>query len=104
MTEFRYDTQLLIEGHDLDEDAINDYFVEHFRGDCLLAVGDEDLIKIHFHTNEPWKVLEYCASLGEIYDIVAACADGNSQHKAMSNVNICFISYSPFCLSGLWDG
>ena len=45
MTEFRYDTQLLIEGHDLDEDAINDYFVEHFRGDCLLAVGDEDLIK-----------------------------------------------------------
>ena len=32
MTEFRYDTQLLIEGHDLDEDAINDYFVEHFRG------------------------------------------------------------------------
>ena len=28
------------------------------------------MIKIHFHTNEPWKVLEYCASLGEIYDIV----------------------------------
>ena len=70
MTEFRYDTQLLIEGENLDEDAINDYFQEHFKGDCLLAVGDEDLIKIHFHTNEPWQVLEYCASLGEIYDIV----------------------------------
>lgn len=70
MTEFRYDTQLLIEGTDLDEDAINDYIREHFKGDCLLAVGDEDLIKIHFHTNEPWKVLEYCAGLGEIYDIV----------------------------------
>ena len=70
MTEFRYDTQLLIEGENLDEDAINDYFQEHFQGDCLLAVGDEDLIKIHFHTNEPWLVLEYCASLGEIYDIV----------------------------------
>lgn len=51
--EFKYDTQLLIEGHDLDEDAINDYFEENFKGDCLLAVGDEDLIKIHFHTNEP---------------------------------------------------
>lgn len=70
MTEYRYDTQLLIEGTDLDEDAINDYFTTHFQGDCLLAVGDEDLIKIHFHTNEPWKVLEYCASLGEIFDIV----------------------------------
>ena len=70
MVEFRYDTQLLIEGHDLDEDEIFDYFTENFVGDSLLAVGDEDLIKIHYHTNEPWKVLEYCSTLGEIYDIV----------------------------------
>lgn len=35
-----------------------------------MAVGDEEMVKIHFHTNEPWEVLEYCASLGEIYDIV----------------------------------
>ena len=70
MLEFRYDTQLLIEGKGLDEDAIAAYFQEHFQGDCLLAVGDETLIKIHYHTNEPWKVLEYCASLGSIYDIV----------------------------------
>ena len=68
--EYRFDTQLLIEGENLDEDIINDYFIQHFSGDCLLAVGDETLIKIHFHTNEPWKVLEYCASLGDIYDIV----------------------------------
>ena len=68
--EFRYDTQLLIEGEDLDEDAINDYITENFKGDCLLAVGDEELIKIHYHTNEPWLVLEYCRTLGEIYDIV----------------------------------
>lgn len=70
MLEFRYDTQLLIEGKNLDEDLINDYFRKNFEGDCLLAIGDEKLIKIHFHTNEPWKVLEYCSKLGEIYDIV----------------------------------
>ncbi len=70
MIEFRYDTQLLIAGENLDEDAINDYFTNNFEGDCLLAVGDEELIKIHFHTNKPWEVLEYCASLGEIHDIV----------------------------------
>jgi len=70
MLEFKFDTQLLIAGENLDEDEIHDYIMEHFKGDCLLAVGDEDLIKIHFHTNEPWQVLEYCASLGEIYDIV----------------------------------
>ena len=68
--EYKYDTQLLIEGQELDEEKIGAYFMSNFNGDCLLAVGDENLIKIHFHTNEPWKVLEYCSSLGEIYDIV----------------------------------
>ena len=58
MLEFIFDTQMLIEGHDLDEDEIFDYITANFAGDSLLAVGDEDLIKIHFHTNEPWKVLE----------------------------------------------
>ena len=50
MIDPRYDTQLLIEGHDLDEDEIRDYFVENLPGDCLLVVGDDELIKIHFHT------------------------------------------------------
>jgi len=70
MIEFKFDTQLLIAGENLSEDEINNYITDNFEGDCLLAVGDEELIKIHFHTNTPWQVLEYCASLGEIYDIV----------------------------------
>ena len=74
MIEFKYDTQLLIEGKNL-----HDYFLENFKGDCLLAVGDDELIKIHFHTNDPWKVLEYCASLGEIYDIVIEDMDRQSR-------------------------
>lgn len=91
MLEFRYDTQLLIEGEDLDEDAISEYFTEHFKGDCLLAVGDEELIKIHFHTNEPWKVLEYCASLGEIYDIVVEDMDraGQRTEGLRRTENVC---------------
>ena len=70
MLEFKFDTQLLIEGRNLSEDEIFDYITKNIEGDCLLAVGDESLIKIHFHTNTPWKVVEYAASLGEIYDIV----------------------------------
>ena len=34
MLEFRYDTQLLIEGSGLDEDVISDYFMSHLKGDC----------------------------------------------------------------------
>lgn len=79
MLEFRYDTQLLIEGEGLDEDAINEYIRANFKGDSLLAVGDDELIKLHYHTNEPWRVLEYCATLGEIYDIVVEDMDRQSR-------------------------
>ena len=69
---YRYDTQLLIDRReeDLDEDAIAEYITANIEGNSLIAAGDEDLVKIHFHTNEPWRVLEYCSTVGEIYDIV----------------------------------
>ncbi|MDH8676773.1 kinase to dihydroxyacetone kinase [Fusibacter bizertensis] len=70
MIDYRFDTQLLIEGENLSEDQIVAYITENIKGDCLLAVGDEELIKIHFHTNEPWQLLEYAASIGDIHDIV----------------------------------
>ena len=74
---YKFDTQLLIERteEDLDDFEIRDYISEHFEGNELLVVGDEDLIKIHFHTNEPWEVLKYCATLGEIHDIVVEDMD-----------------------------
>ena len=78
-TEYRYDTQLLIEGTDLDEDEIHDYLMEEIPGDCLIVVGDEELIKLHYHTNTPWKVLEYCATKGEIFDIVVEDMDRQSR-------------------------
>jgi dihydroxyacetone kinase-like predicted kinase len=73
--EYRYDTQLLIDAQGLDEDEVSEYFEKNFKGDCLLAIGDDEVMKIHYHTNEPWKVLEYCATLGEIYDIVVEDMD-----------------------------
>ncbi|HAC60993.1 MAG TPA: kinase to dihydroxyacetone kinase, partial [Lachnospiraceae bacterium] len=32
MLQYRYDTQMLIDGEDLDEDEIRDYITEHFDG------------------------------------------------------------------------
>ena len=75
----KYDTQLLIDGEDLDQQEIIDYFENDLDGDSLLVVGDSDLIKIHFHTDEPWQVLEYCSTLGEIYDIVVEDMDRQSR-------------------------
>ncbi|MCL2884995.1 MAG: kinase to dihydroxyacetone kinase [Oscillospiraceae bacterium] len=70
MLAYKFDVQLLIAGENLSEDAVFAYISAHIEGDSLLAVGDESLIKIHFHTNAPWEVLAYGASLGDIHDIV----------------------------------
>ena len=75
MIDPRYDFQLLLEGEDLDEDDINDYIRSHFEGEELLVVGDDERIKLHFHTNKPYEVLEYMMSLGEVYDIVVEDMD-----------------------------
>lgn len=79
MTNFVMIRSCSLKGMTWTRNAINELLPRHFQGDCLLAVGDEDLIKIHFHTNEPWKVLEYCASLGEIFDIVVEDMDRQSR-------------------------
>ena len=96
--EFRYDTQLLLDyyvkdGEDADDvadelvDQIRDHIIETFKGDSMVVAGDSGddengekaIIKLHYHTNEPWLVLEYCRSLGEIYDIVVEDMDRQSR-------------------------
>ena len=79
MIQYRYDTQLLIEGEDLDDDEVIEYFNNNFKGDCLVVAGDDELLKIHFHTNEPWDVLSYCRTKGEIFDIVVEDMDRQSR-------------------------
>lgn len=79
MEEFKFDTQLLIEGKNLSDSEIREYIEKNFKGDCLLVVGDDELIKLHYHTNEPWKVLEYCATRGEIYDVVVENMERQAQ-------------------------
>mgnify|MGYP000925572838 CR=1 FL=1 len=73
MIEFKYDTQLLIEGENLKN--IN----KNLKGDCLIVVQVGDLVKIHFHTNEPWFLLQYCATVGDIFDIVVEDMDRQSR-------------------------
>jgi len=68
--EFKYDTQLLLEGEALSSEEIGAYITDQIAGDCLLVVGGGTLVKLHFHTNTPWRVLEYCASLGDVFDVV----------------------------------
>ena len=60
MIEFKYDTQLLVEGQNLSSDNISAYITEHIAGDCLLAVGGDALSEnpfSHQYTVEGVRVL-----------------------------------------------
>jgi hypothetical protein len=67
--EYGYCTQTLInvENKNVNIDEIkND--IEQF-GDSLMVVGDEDIIKVHIHTNHPGIILEYALKTGSLKDI-----------------------------------
>lgn len=65
---YGYCTEVLIKGHKLPVDLIRTYLSQQ-EGDCLLVVGSDDMVKVHFHTNKPYKVLEYGLKYGSLHDI-----------------------------------
>lgn len=76
--EYVYDTQMIVEGGGVVVDEIRETLAQ-MPGDCLLVVGDDGLAKIHFHTNEPWKVMEAVAGYGVIYDVVVENMEKQSE-------------------------
>ena len=68
--EFSYCTQLLIKGANLPIDEIREHLSQTPPGDSLLVVGNDTVVKIHFHNNHPGQVLEYCSQFGTLHDII----------------------------------
>ena len=64
---FNYCTEVLLKGENLDTGDIKDHL--NPLGDSMLVVGDEDLVKVHIHSNHPGKVLETCLQFGSLSDI-----------------------------------
>ena len=66
---FKYCTEFIIKRDSSDSD------VEAFRddispkGDCMLVIDDDEIIKVHIHTNHPGFVLEKAVAFGELIDV-----------------------------------
>ncbi len=39
------------------------------KGDCMLVIDDEDIVKVHIHTNHPGYVIEQALKLGELTNL-----------------------------------
>ncbi|MBQ1935588.1 MAG: DAK2 domain-containing protein [Clostridia bacterium] len=67
--EFRYCTEFIIQKYRSGSP------VDHFRseiaprGDCMLVIDDDDIVKVHIHTNNPGFVLEQAVKLGTLVNI-----------------------------------
>lgn len=66
---FKYCTEFIIEkyesgtGVDSFRNAISP------KGDCMLVIDDDDVVKVHIHTNHPGFVLEEAVKLGEMINL-----------------------------------
>ncbi len=65
--DFQYCTELLIKGEKLDPDDIKDHLQP--LGDSMLVVGEDEIVKVHIHSNHPGKVLETALQFGQLSDI-----------------------------------
>lgn len=79
MNEYQFDTQALIEGCQLTEKKLRKQITDHFVGNSLIVGGDNELMKVHFHTDHPGKVIDYLTTLGDIFDVVIENMDRQSR-------------------------
>lgn len=78
---FKYCTEFIIEKSDNKKDAENLRKTISKIGDSMLVIDDEDVVKVHIHTNHPGVVLEKAGELGELINI--KIDNMKHQHKSL---------------------
>lgn len=65
--EYGYETMFILRGEDLSVDEIREAIAA--MGQSVLVVGDSKAIKVHIHSMEPGRPLDYAAKLGTLTQI-----------------------------------
>jgi len=88
--EFGYEVVFLLRGEDLDVEKIRQTIID-MGGVSTVVAGDEQMLKVHTHTERPGKILDYGVSLGSLLDInienlqeqsLAYAAESEAEHAA----------------------
>jgi DAK2 domain fusion protein YloV len=64
---YGYCTNLLIGGRELDPDSVRNRMLE--LGDSVLVVGDERLVRVHLHTDDPGAALSHGTGVGSLLQV-----------------------------------
>jgi DAK2 domain fusion protein YloV len=79
LSRYRYCTVFLIEGQELDRDALEEELAQ--IGDSLLVVGDSNAIKVHVHTDDPGAALSFGSRAGTIDRVEIANMHEQTQQR-----------------------
>jgi len=77
---YGFDVQFMIQGQNLPVEEIRNAVIA--AGECPIAVGDENLLRVHVHTMTPDDILNYARTKGEVIDIEVEDMDLQVQGKA----------------------
>ena len=64
---FQYCTEFILESDKVDDLQVRDKMLKY--GDSLVVVGDDGVIKVHVHTNDPGLVLQEALAYGQLLTI-----------------------------------
>ncbi|MDD4874332.1 MAG: DAK2 domain-containing protein [Dehalococcoidales bacterium] len=64
---FGYCTEFLIKGKELDPDKLRKHLLK--KGESLIVVGDDTMIRVHIHALDPGSVLSYVMEIGTIHKV-----------------------------------
>lgn len=70
LSRYRYCTVFVVEGDDLDADALESELEQ--IGDSLLVVGDSSALKVHVHTDDPGRALSLGTAQGAVEGVEIA--------------------------------
>ena len=87
-----YCTEFVVTGFSGDAREVEDYM--NSSGKSVLVVADEDLVKVHVHTQDPGAALSYAGGFGRLTEVkvddmeaqVYSRADGSSEDEAADEV------------------
>ena len=78
-TRYGYDVQFLIKGRNLNIDKIRKTMTQ--LGESVLVVGNEALLKVHVHVDDPGRPLSYGATQGQLVDVVVENMDEQAANR-----------------------
>ena len=90
-----YDVQFLVENPSRPVAAVREEMLK-FGADCVLVVGDEQLLKVHVHTLEPDQIVRIGLTAGRIADVVVEDLDAmTADHERATGIVVASAPRAP---------